>query len=79
MALRLIQSFTWFCQKGLIVVDKSTSKVQFRLMEKSIHGISFGNWPITDSFHDQTICITYCENLTIGHSLISSKLSKKID
>ena len=57
------------------MVDKSTNKVQFRQMEKSIQiiltiGISFGSRPIADYFHDQTICIADCENLTIGHSLI---------
>ena len=63
-----------FVKKGLTVVDKSTNKVQFRQMEKSIQkistiGIGFGNRQITDFFHDQTICIADCENLTIGHSL----------
>ena len=66
-----------FVKKGLIVVDKSTNKVQFRQMEKSIQiiltiGISFGSRPIADYFHDQTICIADCENLTIGHSLFGS-------
>ena len=55
MALRLNQIFTWFCQKGLIVVDKSTNKVKSRQMEKSIQkfstiGIGSGNWPIADFF-----------------------------
>ena len=63
-----------FAKKGLTVVDKSTNKVQFRQMEKSIQkistiGIGFGNRPVADFFHDQTICIADCENLTIGHSL----------
>ena len=54
--------------------DKCTNKVHFRQMEKLIEKIStinihFGNWPIADSFHDQTICIANCENLTIGHIL----------
>ena len=66
-----------FSKKGLrllILVDKSTNKLQVREMEKTIQkkstiGIDFGNWPIADCFHDQTICITNCENVTIGHSL----------
>ena len=42
-------------KKGLIVVDKSTNKVQFRQMEKSIQkistiGIGFGNRSIADFF-----------------------------
>ena len=50
------------------MVDKSTNKVQFRQMEKSIQnistiGIGFGNRT------NQTICIADCENLAIGHSL----------
>ena len=64
-----------FVKEGLIVVNKSTNKVQFRQMEKSIQKIStigsdFGNRPIADFFQDQTFCIADCENLTIGHSLI---------
>ena len=61
------------------MVDKSTSKVQFRQMEKSIQkmstiGIGFGNQPIANFFYYQTICIADCENLTIGHSLETCKL-----
>jgi hypothetical protein len=42
-----------------------------KLIQKiSTIGIGFGNQPIADSFHDQTICIAYSENLTIGHSLV---------
>jgi hypothetical protein len=57
------------------VVDKSTNKVQFRRMEKSIQkmstiGTGFCNRPIAHFFHDQTICIADCENLIIGHSLL---------
>ena len=32
-------------------------------------GIGFGNRPIADFFHDQTIFIKDCELYTIGHSL----------
>ena len=32
-------------------------------------GICFGNWPITDYFHDQTIFIKDYELYIIGHSL----------
>ena len=57
------------------MVNKSTNKIQFRQMEKSIQkistiGIGFGNQLNADFFHDQTLCIADCENLTIGHSLI---------
>jgi hypothetical protein len=57
------------------MLDKSTNKVQFRQMEKSIQKISticigFGNRLIANFFCDQTIYIADCENLTIGHSLI---------
>ena len=59
MVIRLNQIFI---KKGLIVVDKSTNKVQFRQMEKAIQKIStigngFSNPLIADFFHDQTICI----------------------
>ena len=52
----------------------ASSKSKFRQVEKSIHKIStiiigFGKRPIADFFHDQTICIADCKNLTIGHSL----------
>ena len=33
-------------------------------------GICFGNWPITDYFHDQTIFIKDYELYIIGHSLV---------
>ena len=64
-----------FVKKGIIVVDKSTNKVHFRQMEKSIQkvstiGIGFGNWLNANFFDDQTICIADCENLTIGNSLV---------
>ena len=70
MALRLNQILHGFVKEGLILVDL----VQFRQTEKSINkistiGIGFGNLPIAIFFHDQTICIADCENLTIGHSL----------
>ena len=70
--------FTWLCQKKgprfLIVANKSTNKIQVRQMEKQSKFflticIGFGNQQIAEFFHDQTICITDCENLTIGHSL----------
>ena len=35
-----------------------------------------GNPPIADFFHDQIICITDCENITIGHSLVNVCLAK---
>ena len=59
----------------LILADKSTNKIQVRQMEETIEkkstiGIGFGNWPIANFLHDQTICITDCENLTICHSLL---------
>ena len=75
MALRLNQIFhSGFVKEGLVVVDKSTNKLQFIQVEKSIQkistiGIRFSNQHISDFFHDQTICIANCENLTIGHSL----------
>ena len=81
MALTLNQISTDFVKKkGLIVCNKSTNEVQFRQIEKSIQkistmGIGFGNRPIADFFHDQTICIADCENLTIGHSLILTELA----
>jgi hypothetical protein len=43
------------------------------LSKISTIGIGFSNRPIADFFHDQTICIADCENLTIGHSLVYSK------
>ena len=62
------------------MVDKSTNKVQFRQMEKSIQknstiSIGFVNWQIADFFHDQTICIADCEKLTKGHSLLKTVFS----
>ena len=70
MALRLNQVFTWFCQRRINL----QIRYNFRQMVKSIHEIStiiidFGKRPIADFFHDQTICIADCKNLTIGHSL----------
>ena len=57
----------------LIAVDKFTNKIQVRQVEKTIQkfqtiGINFGNRPIVDFLRDQIICITDCDNLTIGHS-----------
>ena len=43
---------------------------EIQIQKISTIGIGFGNQPITNFFHDQTICIADCENLTIGHSLI---------
>ena len=56
--------------KDPIVVDKSTNKVQFRQMEKSIQkfstiSIRFSNQQIANFFHDQAICIANCENFII--------------
>jgi hypothetical protein len=34
--------------------------------------IGFGNRPIADFFHDQTIFLKDCELYTIGHSLVSA-------
>ena len=61
------------------MVDKSTNKVQFRQMEKTIQknstiGNGFSNPPIADFFHDQTICIADYEKFTIGYSLIDGNL-----
>ena len=35
MTLRLNQIFTWFCQEGLIVIDKCTNKVKFMFSKKA--------------------------------------------
>ena len=40
MALRLNKIFTWIVKNGLNMADKSTNKIQFRQMEKSIQKIS---------------------------------------
>ena len=36
-------------------------------MNYKIKSIGLGNWPIANCFHDQTISMADCENLTISH------------
>ena len=74
MALRLNQISHGFVKKGLIVVDKSTYKIQFIQMKnqskkfQQLASASLsGHLPIF--LYDQTICIADCENLTIDQSL----------
>ena len=40
---------------------------------------TIGNQPIANIFHDQTISIADCENLTIGHSLAETILFSNFD
>ena len=51
------------------MVDKSTNKVQFRQMKKSIQKISTIVIQLLILFHDQTISIANYETLTKGNSL----------
>ena len=76
--LPFLQNWTFFWKIGHFFLgesaNKSTNKVQFRQMEKSIQKITticigFGNRSLADFFHDQTLPIADCEDLTIGHSL----------
>ena len=52
-------------------VDPHINLIFGRLHRKI--GIYFGNPPIADFFHDQTIFIKDCKLYTIGHSLILFK------